>query len=288
MRAERPLVLDGATGTELERRGVETRLPLWSAAAIDAHPEVLRAIHADYVRVGVDALTANTFRTQRRTLTQAGRADEARALTHEAVALARSAAGPDRLVLGSCPTLEDCYRPDLVPELAALEREHAEHVEHLACAGVDGIVAETMNTVREAVAATEATRRRGLDVITSFVCWDGPRLLSGEPLAEALRAAADAGASAVGVNCLPPSNALRCLDTLASGSLPFVVYANLGEPEDVQGFRRSEEHAPEDFAREAASWIEAGACAVGGCCGTTPEHLAAVVRHREAIVRRQR
>jgi hypothetical protein len=93
LRAGAPLVLDGATGTELERRGVATRLPLWSAGALDSDPELVRQIHADYVASGVDAVTANTFRTQRRTLAHAGIAERAEELTRRAVALARSAAG---------------------------------------------------------------------------------------------------------------------------------------------------------------------------------------------------
>ncbi|MEM7413268.1 MAG: homocysteine S-methyltransferase family protein [Myxococcota bacterium] len=271
------LVLDGATGTELERRGVATQLPLWSAAAIESHPEVLAEIHADYAARGVDALTANTFRTQRRTLARSGRADVAGAWTTAAVAIARRAAGHRLAVLGSCPTLEDCYRPDRVPEADALATEHAEHTGHLARAGVDGILVETMNTQREAVAATRAAIAHGLPVITTFVCWEGPTLLSGEPLADALRAAADVGADVVGVNCLPASNALRCLDTLAASDLPFAVYANLGEPEDEQGFRRSEALSPDAFAQHAHRWCEAGARIVGGCCGTEPAHLEAVV-----------
>ena len=115
------LLLDGATGTELERRGASTALPLWSAPALRDQPELVEAIHADYAAAGVDALTANTFRTQRRALSRGGWGDQAGALTQRAVALAQRAAAavaPERrvFVLGSAPTLEDCYRPDLVPD----------------------------------------------------------------------------------------------------------------------------------------------------------------------------
>jgi S-methylmethionine-dependent homocysteine/selenocysteine methylase len=277
LRAGTPLILDGATGTELERRGVATRLPLWSARALDSDPELVREIHADYVASGVDAVTANTFRTQRRTLAHAGIAERAQELTARAVALARDAAGGRAWVFGSSPTLEDCYHPERVPDDAALAREHAEHARNLARAGVDAILVETMNTRREAVAALRAARGAGASALASFVCWDGARLLSGEPLADALRAAADEAACAVLVNCLPPSNADACLDVLAAQPLPFGIYPNLGEPEDELGFRRSEELAPERFAELAAGWAARGARVLGGCCGTTPAHLAALV-----------
>jgi S-methylmethionine-dependent homocysteine/selenocysteine methylase len=178
--------------------------------------------------------------------------------------------------VGSAPTLEDCYRPDLVPGAAELLREHAEHAAHLAAAGVDAILVETMNSVREAVAAARAARAHALPVLVSFVCWDGARLLSGEPLDGAARAARDAGADAVLVNCLPPSNVPVCLPALEQSGLPFGAYANLGEPNDETGFTRSEDCAPEEFAAHASRWVDAGARLVGGCCGTTPAHLRAV------------
>jgi S-methylmethionine-dependent homocysteine/selenocysteine methylase len=277
LRASTPLILDGATGTELERRGIATRLPLWSAAALDSDPELVHQIHADYVACGVDVVTANTFRTQRRTLAHAGIADRAEELTLRAVALARRAAGDRVWVFGSSPTLEDCYHPERVPDAAPLAREHAEHARHLARAGVDAILVETMNTQREAAAALRAAREVDVPALASFVCWDGARLLSGEPLADAVRVAADGAACAVLVNCLPPSNAAACLDVLAAQALPFGIYPNLGVPEDELGFRRSEELSPDHFGELAAGWAARGARVLGGCCGTTPAHLAALV-----------
>ena len=140
VRAGPPLLLDGATGTELERRGVACDLPLWSARALTQAPDVLEAIHRDYVAAGVDALTANTFRTHARSLAAAGMEDRARQWTELAVQSARNAAvGSDReiFVLGSAAPLEDCYRPDLAPDADTCEREHAEMIGALVEAGVD-------------------------------------------------------------------------------------------------------------------------------------------------------
>lgn len=257
-----------------------TPLPEWSAPAVLERPEVLREIHADYARAGVEVLTANTFRTQTRS-GGGGRPERAALLTRRAVELARQAcreAGARAFVFGSAPPLADCYRPDLVPDAAALDREHAEHLRNLDAAGVDAVLVETMNTRREAVVATRAATDLALPTLTSFVCWDGARLLSGEPLAEAAAAARDAGASAVLVNCLPPSNVGACLAVLSRVGVPFGAYANLGEPDDASGFSRSEDCTPETFAAHAAAWIGAGAHVVGGCCGTTPDHLRAVRR----------
>jgi S-methylmethionine-dependent homocysteine/selenocysteine methylase len=266
-----PLLLDGATGTELERRGVACELPLWSARALLDAPELVRRIHVDYARAGVDLLTANTFRTQRRALDRAGIGHRAAELTELAVRLAREAAMQNGapLVLGSAAPLEDCFQPDLVPGPAELAAEHAEHATHLAQAGVDAILVETMNTLREAKAAVVAARATGLPVLASFVCGDAATLLSGEPLLAALDAVAPLGPTALLVNCLPPSRVGACLPVLRDREAAFGVYANL----------HGEDRLPEDFAALGSQWIESGACIVGGCCGTTPGHLSALA-HR--------
>jgi S-methylmethionine-dependent homocysteine/selenocysteine methylase len=274
------LLLDGALGTELERRGAPVTLPLWSTHALLRDPELVRSVHADYVAAGAEALTANTFRTQRRVLARAGIGERARELTALAVSLARDAVAPGAtrrvFVLGSAPTLEDCYRPDLVPGAEALAREHAEHAEHLADAGVDAILIETMNTLREAVAAARAARGVGLPFLVSFACWEGDALLGGEPLPRALDAAAAEGTDALLVNCLPCSNVAACLPALRAAGLPFGVYANLGAPGVTSGAGRTEHYDPEAFAAQAAPWVGAGARVVGGCCGTTPGHIRAL------------
>jgi homocysteine S-methyltransferase len=281
LRAGPPLVLDGATGTELERRGVPSALPLWSAHALLAAPEELAAIHAEYARAGAEAITANTFRTQRRTLARAGLGGRAGELTRLAVELARRGArqapgGRSAWVLGSAPPLEDCFRPDLAPDAASLAREHAEHAEHLAAAGVDAILAETHGSAREARAAARAARAAGLPALVGFVCWRGAALLSGEPLEAALAEVAREEPAAVLVNCLPPSNVAACLAPLRASGLPFGVYPNLGAPGAGPGASRSEECSPEELALRAGGWLRAGARVVGGCCGTRPAHVRAI------------
>ncbi len=130
-----PLLLDGATGTELERRGQPCPLPLWSSHALLACPDLVEAIHSEYARAGAEIITANSFRTQRRTL-ERGASEYARLgdrdaeLTALAVNLARSGAESGRSarwVAGSAAPLEDCYRPDLVPHDETLRAEHALH-----------------------------------------------------------------------------------------------------------------------------------------------------------------
>jgi len=174
-----PLLLDGATGTELERRGARCEGPLWSARALLDDPAMILRIHRDYVAAGAEILTANTFRTQARTLARGNLGERAAELTQIAIELARSAIGHAGFVAGSMPTLEDCWQPGLVPDDVALAREHPEHAANLARAGADLLLIETMNSVREACAAVRAAKATGLPVWVSFACDDAARLLSG-------------------------------------------------------------------------------------------------------------
>jgi S-methylmethionine-dependent homocysteine/selenocysteine methylase len=271
------IALDGALGTELERRGIRADLPLWSTWALLEAPKVVESVHRDYVRAGAEVITAGTFRTQRRTLARTGLPDpdrQAAVLSERAVSLARRAAreagGPVQ-VAGSLPPLEDCYRPDLVPPEPEARREHREQARNLARAGVDVIAVETHNTIREAVVAARAAAETGLPFWVSFACEGEPRLLSGEPLARAIEAVRGEGPLAVGVNCLSPAAASACLPVLARSGLPFCVYANLGTE------FRSPLETPAEYLVHARGWLEAGARMLGGCCGTGPEHVRALV-----------
>ncbi len=292
------MLLDGATGTELQRRGVDTSLPLWSARALLEAPAVLRAIHADYVTAGADILTTNTFRTHRRTLTRAGLGERTRELTQFAVRLAREAAQQaDRkvFVAGSLSPLEDCYSPQLVPPDGELWIEHAEMAHDLAQAGCDLLLIETMNTIREAVIAARCAATTGLPVCVSFVAGLNGlppdqitqigsdeslaplTLLSGESISEAVQAVQPLRPAVILLNCVPLAYIDRAFDELrAAYHGPIGLYANVGYADDRVGWTLTDDVRPAAYAQRARSWLQRGATIIGGCCGTTPEHIAAL------------
>jgi S-methylmethionine-dependent homocysteine/selenocysteine methylase len=239
--------------------------------------DIVRQIHADYVAAGAELITANTFRTHERNLRAGGTKsprEEAARLTRLAVDLAREASGDAAWVAGSQAPLEDCYSPWVVPADDALKREHGQMADNLAAAGVDAILVETHNTLREAAAATRAAVATGLPVLTSFVCGADGRLLSGEPLSDAAAAILPLGPDAVLVNCAPAAAMEGMLLQLlvVCGDTTIGCYANIGEPDPVHGWKNTAAQAPESYAACARSWLEAGARLIGGCCGTTPEH----------------
>jgi S-methylmethionine-dependent homocysteine/selenocysteine methylase len=270
------LLLDGATGTELNRRGVDTGLPLWSANALTAEAglNVLRQVHLDYLNAGADIITTNTFRTHRRVL--AGKGYSAHELTYRAVATAKKAVaefGKPALVAGSLSTLEDCYRPDLVPPADACFDEHSERIDHLVEGGVDLLLIETMNSIREAVIAAKIATATGLPTWVAFVCDKKGRILSGESLTHAAERLMPLGVRALGVNCMPahtiaePLNELR---TICGESFPLMAYGNIGFVDEEQGWINTDSCDPAGYLQHAQSWP---AQIIGACCGSTPEHV---------------
>ena len=114
-------------------------------------------------------------------------------------------------------------------------------------------------------------------MVVSFVVKEDGDLLSGESLEEAVEALEPFDPIAFGLNCIPPSGLTRNLPRLrAATDLPLIAYAHLGNPEPITGWSFSQDVSPEDYAEEAARWIDMGARIIGGCCGTTPEHIAAL------------
>jgi S-methylmethionine-dependent homocysteine/selenocysteine methylase len=280
------VVLDGGIGTEILRRDLS-----WADHQVLAYPDKIRAIHEDYIRAGADVITTNTFQLARRSflnhfrdrahMRHIGAPDlETRAdrLIEAAVGLARAAraavAGARPVAIaGSVTTLEWCFRPDLAPGEAAMRAEYREIMDTMARAGVDLILLETVNSIGEARIGLEAARAAGLPCWVSFVCDDSGRLFTGETLAEAARALAPIGPEAILLNCAPPPDVAAGLAALKPAwSGPCGVYPHIGRF-DPPEWLFTDEYPPDRYLEEARRWVALGATIVGGCCGTTPDHI---------------
>ena len=288
LQSSRPLLLDAAMGSDLDRRGVKTSLPLWSAIGLLEAPDVVKRIHRDNLEAGADILTTNTFRTTRWSLRKAG-IDEDRAVALDALAVklassARSESSrPDVLIAGSIAPLDDCYLPTFETDAEVALAEHRAQAENLAEAGVDFFLVETMPTITEATVALAAATATGLPTMVSFVCGSvpegesEPRLLSGEQLSAAVARAAEFAPVAVLVNCAATSVIDAGITALRAASvLPIGGYANVGHVDDDVGWSSAGGISAPDYAAAAERWLEAGASVIGGCCGTNPEHTAAL------------
>ncbi len=273
-----PVLLDGATGTELERRGYSLEGPGWSARALVDGQQVLAGIHSDYARAGAQILTANTFRLHRRNLADWGAESRQTELVETAIRLARLAGGKGVLVGASLAPLGDCYTPEDTPAPELLEREHRELAAAVARAGADLIVIETMVSGTEALAASRAARATGLPFLVSFVTGPNGTLLTGESLAAALAPVLAERPLAVGVNCLSCAHVPVALESLRAraGEIPIGVYANTGERSADGSWQVTTASEPAVYAGLAATWLDGGMDFLGGCCGTGPAHIAAL------------
>jgi S-methylmethionine-dependent homocysteine/selenocysteine methylase len=265
------IVIDGATGTELARRGVDTRGPLFSAAGLAAGgpggvPGV-HLVHLDYARAGAQVVTAATFRTGPRA---AG--PRWRDLTRTAVRLAKASGA---LVAGSIAPVEDCYRPDLRPPAAIAFDEDRKLAKALAEDGCDLLLVETVAAADEGLAAVRAAVEMGLPVWVSAMASPAATMLSGDDLRAFFEHARAAGVKATLLNCTPCDGIDRALEKADVG-LPFGAYANMGEVDPASGWPSTPVLSPEAYAARARAWLEKGATILGGCCGTTPAHIAAL------------
>ncbi len=264
------VILDGPLGTELLRRGTDTKLPLWSAAALRTAPDVVSAIHRDYAEAGAMLHTANTFRTKRRYMP-----DDWREMTELALRLARDAALPGQRVAASIAPLADCYQPLESP--AQPREEHAEFIDFVASLEPDVLIVETFPHVGEACIASEEALRTGIETWLAFTAGPEATLLSPEEMRVAGERAVEIGVQALLCNCTPASKTLPYVEALCSSGARVGAYANAGAVDEGMGWRPSE-LAASRYADFAQSWVDAGARIIGSCCGTGPSHIAELKR----------
>ncbi|WP_293037524.1 homocysteine S-methyltransferase family protein [Paraburkholderia sp.] len=284
-----PVLLDGATATELQRRGFKLRPPLWSAEML-LTPEgraALLEIHGEYVEAGADIITANTFRTTRKAVAESDRHITTAELTAIAIGLARQAvdqADGDRQVLiaGSLAPVADAYRPEDTPSISILRKEHRDSIAGLLDAGADLILAETINTWREAQVIGAICREMQAPFIVSFVCDPYGLLLGGENYSPLQDFVAEFAPLAISVNCSNLAATHLALTHLASvGHLALGAYPNVEDRAEESvgiqgGYLRPNVSTRQfvEFISESASRY--GLSLVGGCCGTSPRYIAAL------------
>ena len=284
--AERPLLLDGAMGTLLSSRGTPLRASL--EELVLSRPEVVAAVHREYIAAGADIIETNTFSASRVRLEQVGLADQTVHINRRAAQLAREArevSGVDVLVAGSVgPISSPLHGPAHVsPAVAAAAV--AEQLEGLLEGGIDLVQLETSSDLAHLLAAVKAARQSSdLPIVASLTFGEDLNVADGSDPAEAATALREAGVDALGVNC--GSGPIAGIDVLermapAAAEVPLLIMPNAGLSSRVGGtFVWAAE--PAYFAEELPRFLAAGARLIGGCCGTTPDHLAAM---RQALDR---
>ena len=267
-----PILFDGGFGTMIQAAGLNAghnpeRLNL-------SNPDEIRAIHAAYAAAGADILTSNTFGASRRKL-----GEDPREIIASGITLAKEAAAPYgakvALDIGPLGALMEPFGEMTFDEAYD---NFAEIVVIGAQAGADLILIETMSDLLEAKAALLAAKEHSdLPVfVTMTFGEDGKTFIGVDPAAAAVTLTS-LGADAIGVNCsLGPDGLAPIVDTLlASTHLPVIVQPNAGLPRMVDG-NTVFDVEPDEFVRWAEKFLGAGVAVFGGCCGTTPKHIAAL------------
>jgi 5-methyltetrahydrofolate--homocysteine methyltransferase len=280
LKAGRPLVSDGGWGTLLQEAGLAPgECPeLW---CLTHHLDVLK-IAADYVQAGADMIETNSFGGTRFKLEHFGLEDCVQEINRTAAEISREAAGKERAVLGSIgPTGKLLLMGDVTEqELYNAFREQALALE---AGGADAVCIETMSALDEIEQAIKAVRENtGLDIAATMTFERNTRgeyrTMMGVSPEQAAEACLGAGADVIGTNCgngfdrmVDIVQALRA----AAPHTPILVHANAGMPR-TEGGRTVFDTTPEDAARQVPALLAAGANIIGGCCGTTPKHIAAI------------
>lgn len=282
-------ILDGGMGQELLARSGDAPTPLWSTRVMMDHPGLVAQVHADYFAAGAEIATTNTYAIHRDRLRAAGIEDRFAALHAQALAEARAArdAHGSGRIAGSIGPLVASYRPEVHPPFEAAVPLYAE-VAGLLGPQVDLILCETVASLAhaDAVLAGAQAARRPVWLAVTVMDTDGTRLRSGEAVADLARVLRGR-AAAVLANCSAPEAMTAALPALARLGPPFGAYANgfrritedfLKDRPTVDALEARPDMTPDRYAGFARSWAAQGATIIGGCCETTPAHIAAVVR----------
>ena len=286
--ADRPLLADGGMGTLLFSRGIPQRACLDELAA--TRPDLVGTIHREYLDAGADLIETLTFGANRLRLDVFGLAAEAGRLNRRAAQVAREArdvSGRDAWVGGSIGPLGPPTRELRHPDDATIRAVYREQVDGLLEGGVDLLVIESFFDLHHLLLAVDEGRRAAdVPLIASMTFGEDLVLADGTTPAQALAALTDAGVDAVGVNC--GVGPLACQDALAQlgpagvGEPARSVMPNAGLPQRLEG-RFVYAAEPAYFGSIVPRLLDAGAAVIGGCCGTTPAHVAAMAQALGAV-----
>ncbi|SDG48213.1 Homocysteine/selenocysteine methylase (S-methylmethionine-dependent) [Onishia taeanensis] len=278
------VLLDGGMGQELVRRAGEPPTPLWSTHILNHYPELVQALHEDFIRAGARVITLATYTATPERLSRDGQAESLEMLHRRALECAQkavAACGEDVAIAGCLPPLVASYRPDQSPTGDAALASYRRMV--AAGQGVDLWLCEAMASLDEMRTAATAASETGLPVWIAVTLDDANpgRLRSQEPLADAVALAESLGVQALLINCSQPETIEASLDLLTgfsgmTGAYPngFTSVEALAPGGTVSSLEARLDLDPEAFTHTAMRWVDHGIDIIGGCCEVGPSHIA--------------
>ena len=277
------LVADGATGSNLQKMGLKPGRPP-EDLIIDA-PDIILKLASSFVEAGADIILTCTFGGTRMRMKDSKYQDRTPVVNMRAAELACKAAAAREgvLVAGSMGPVGALIKPYGPLEAEAVRATFAEQAEALTEGGVDLLLIETMFSFEETTAAFEGAKSvTDLPIVVSFSYDRGTRSMMGVKPKDVIKRYSELGATLVGANC---GTTLENMETVVREyaatvpNFPLWVKPNAGVPHmDIETEQGIYDMGPEDMARFSKRYVESGARVVGGCCGNTPEHIAAIVK----------
>jgi len=272
--AASPIITDGAWGTQLQARGLAVGAcpDEWNLT----HPDLVEDVARAYIEAGSQVILTNTFGANRIRLAEFNLADKVIEINRRGVEISKKAAGENAFVFASIgPTGKMLVAGDVTE--GELSDAFTEQAQALKDGGAHALVIETMVELEEAQLALIAGQNAGLPVVVCMTFDTGGRTLMGISPDQAARRFTTAGADVIGSNC---GNSITtflpiCKEIRAATDLPIWIKGNAGHPEYVDG-RVTYRIGPEEFAGYAPALRDAGANFIGGCCGTSPDHIRAI------------
>ena len=277
------LVADGATGSNLQKMGLKPGRPPEDLIIDD--PDTIVKLASSFVEAGSDIILTCTFGGTRMRMKDSKYQDRTPEVNIRAAQLARKAASTrsDVLVAGSMGPVGALIKPYGPLEAEDVKATFAEQAKALAEGGVDLLLIETMFSLEETTAALEGAKSvTDLPIVISFSYDRGTRTMMGVKPKDVIKKYSDMGATLVGANCgttLENMEAVIKEYAATIPNFPLWVKPNAGVPRmDIETEQGIYDMGPEDMATYAKKYVELGARVVGGCCGNTPEHVAAIVK----------
>lgn len=275
--ASKTVILDGATGSNLIARGMPRGV--CTEQWVSENPQILLQLQREYVAAGSDIIYASTFSANRYSLARAGLQDRVEELNTKLVRLSKKAADGKALIAGDMTTTGVPLEPDGTMEYGTLFEIYSEQADALARAGADLLVVETMLGVEETTVALEAAHEVcDLPVMCSLsVEADGSAYFGGNCV-DAIEVLQELGADAAGINCSCGPEQLVSLtrNMKQIAAIPLLIKPNAGMPMISDQGEAIYPMGPEEFAEHMMRLVDAGANLIGGCCGTSPEFIAAL------------
>ena len=276
------ILIDGGTGSEVERQGAEMVTGAWSGATALTHPNIVRSVHEQFIHAGGEVIFANSYASSRHVLAQVGREHQFEEMNQAGVQLAiearDNANAPHVVISGSMSTTEQ--GGEFPPHDVAL-RNYIDQGRIQLDAGVDMITLEMMRNLETTRTILEATKDLGVPLWVGMSCViteDGPRLVYDGTLEEAIRMLDDYDIELLAIMHTETDDIDACLDVVDEHWRgPVGVYAQVGDWNGTNWFY-DDTVTPERHAELNAGWVERGVQVIGGCCGIGPEHIEAMQR----------